>query len=610
MDTDPQPATELAIDEYGPWNPGILSELSPQLLSLCTIFRKENVFAALPEVSELAGLTGLELTDLVVFRPSRLALHELLVRVTADIEVPDPEEADVSSLGVEFRQIVDTIHTRHLLPRMEEIVRAYEKLQDEIVATVEQELAVLFGAEPREAPAPTRGIGLLGWRRWKESSRTRLVRNLEWEAHQGVIDRWVLGAGKSDDLLRSAVYRSLAKTITAVRMKHGRIWGSHSLLASIAVGLACNEHAGEMVGQLIDPYVKAAVAQEGLRLLPSQEHPIAMSTKGSSASGKSTMRPNQRKLATRMGASWRDFALISPDIFRRSLLDFNSLGNLSKYAGVFTSHELNIVDNKLDRHLERKAANGRTPHILIDRFRFDSFVANAREQWEVPARFGRPRLVHLLFMVTPPEETVERAWKRGLEIGRYKPVSDLLAHNVEAYSGMHGFFFARVLNQKQAVHYEFLDNGVPPDKPPLTIAFGQNNEMHIFDVRGILNIDRFRHININATCRSQVYLDCASVAASERIRFLSECVKRFPRVDFADRSSGRIWALVEAGELVWCDPEGLSSCATDDESRAALEAVLQKNLGASRREAAPPALNPESFYTIGLWGESRDAPLG
>src|SRR5271166_2617427 len=131
-----------------------------------------------------------------------------------------------------------------------------------------------------------------------------------------------------------------------------------------------------------------------------------------------------------------------------------------------------------------------------------------------------------------------------------------------------------------------------------------------FDVRGILNIDRFRHININATCRSQVYLDCASVAASERIRFLSECVKRFPRVDFADRSSGRIWALVEAGELVWCDPEGLSSCATDDESRAALEAVLQKNLGASRREAAPPALNPESFYTIGLWGESRDAPLG
>ena len=165
-------------------------------------------------IERLSCWTGLELTDLVVFRPSRLALHELLVRVTADIEVPDPEEADVSSLGVEFRQIVDTIHTRHLLPRMEEIVRAYEKLKDEMVATVEQELAVLFGAEPREAPAPARGIGLLGWRQRKESSRTRLVRHHEWEFHQGVIDRWVLGARKSDDLLRSAVYRSLAKRTT------------------------------------------------------------------------------------------------------------------------------------------------------------------------------------------------------------------------------------------------------------------------------------------------------------------------------------------------------------------------------------------------------------
>jgi hypothetical protein len=45
-------------------------------------------------------------------------------------------------------------------------------------------------------------------------------------------------------------------------------------------------------------------------------------------------------------------------------------------------------------------------------------------------RFGD--LVYMFFMITPPEMTVERAWLRGLKVGRYKAVEDLLAHNVEA----------------------------------------------------------------------------------------------------------------------------------------------------------------------------------
>src|SRR5271166_303546 len=103
-------------EEVGPWNPGVTSDLSSQLLALCTIFREENAFTTLTEVKEFAGVTGLELSDLVVFRPERLALHELLVRVTADIEVPDPEHAKVNSLGIEFRRIVESIHTQYVTP--------------------------------------------------------------------------------------------------------------------------------------------------------------------------------------------------------------------------------------------------------------------------------------------------------------------------------------------------------------------------------------------------------------------------------------------------------------------------------------------------------------
>ena len=76
-----------------------------------------------------------------------------------------------------------------------------------------------------------------------------------------------------------------------------------------------------------------------------------MNTKGPSASGKSTLRPLQRKLAGRIGVDWAEFALISPDIWRKQLLDYASLGDAYKYAGAFTGDELHLIDCKLDLYM-------------------------------------------------------------------------------------------------------------------------------------------------------------------------------------------------------------------------------------------------------------------
>ena len=56
---------------------------------------------------------------------------------------------------------------------------------------------------------------------------------------------------------------------------------------------------------------------------------------------------------------------------------------------------------------------------------------------------------------------VERAWKRGLEFGRYKAVDDTLAHSVEAYTGMPNVFFTWVRRSDKRIRFEFLDNTVP-----------------------------------------------------------------------------------------------------------------------------------------------------
>ena len=48
-------------------------------------------------------------------------------------------------------------------------------------------------------------------------------------------------------------------------------------------------------------------------------------------------------------------------------------------------------------------------HLLIDRFRFDTFApASDVAGSNLLTRFGS--LVYLFFLITPPDATVERAW--------------------------------------------------------------------------------------------------------------------------------------------------------------------------------------------------------
>ncbi len=67
-----------------------------------------NVLTTIEEAHERSAFTGLDPEDLVAFRPERLVVHELLIRVMGDVSVPDgPDYAD---LGVNFRKITETIH--------------------------------------------------------------------------------------------------------------------------------------------------------------------------------------------------------------------------------------------------------------------------------------------------------------------------------------------------------------------------------------------------------------------------------------------------------------------------------------------------------------------
>src|SRR5690606_24042576 len=120
------------------------------------------------------------------------------------------------------------------------------------------------------------------------------------------------------------------------------------------------------------------------------------------------------------------------------------------------------------------------------------------------SRFGDT--VFMFFVITPPAETVERAWTRGLKTGRYKAVDDLLYHNIEAYRGMPRLFFTWVKKDRQKMHFEFLDNSIPLGELPRSVAFGWNDRIAILDLECMRKMSIYKKVNLRARRPEDVLL--------------------------------------------------------------------------------------------------------
>ena len=597
-----------AAPPQGPWNPGIQSRVPKELLHLSTIFRSENVFTTLAAAAEMQGLTGFSPSELVAFRPQRLALHELLIRVTADFAVPDGSR--IGDLGINFREMASRLFERHLLPEMDAISAAYDRARFELRDAVDTALATVA---PEQAPAARA-------KRWPALRRFARLAGHRGAAAVPAGGGWGPGhiadcerlASMGEDPRQRIAYRVLARVMSALFTTHGHAWGTRELIASAAIDMACNEYGSDSIGRAIEPVLLRAARSEGYRLLPRQERPIVINTKGPSASGKSTLRPLQKKLAGDIGAQWRDFALISPDIWRKQLLDYGKLGAAYKYAGAFTADELQIVDQKLDRYMARKHRRGDMTHLLIDRFRFDSFAPDSDEAGSnLLTRFGQT--VYLFFMITPPEQLVERAWKRGLEFGRYKAVDDTLAHAVEAYTGIPDVFFTWVRRSDKRIRFEFLDNTVRLDERPRTVAFGGDDTCNVLSVKGTLDIERYGRVDVDAASPYLLYADRRLLGAEHNTGFLRRCVQGFRTINFADQATGRIYLRIESGVPVSMDGPAFRSAITDPDTLSGVRAVAP---GALRGEVAnsggaqylPGEGAAGAAPTLGQWGgAARDS---
>lgn len=589
-----QTAGSGALDP-GPWNPGIKSVIPQDLMPFVTLYRPENARRNYAEAKELSTLFGLPIEDLAVFTAERLIIHELLVRVTADLSVPDGPTYEV--LGINLRRMVDVIYRRHARAELAAFESLLETLRADARAIIDARLQPLFTKAAQPAPEKR---SLFNRIFSKPAIRPDAAPAMTPEQKAfAAIREWQSASEAATDPLTKTTLAILSKVAGAMLGQRGRLIPDQNLIAEVAVGMVGNSHGASLIGSALVPIIERAICTEGYRALPVQAKPLVMNVKGASAAGKSTIRTQQSLLAARIGVAWEDFALISPDYWRKYLIDYDSLGENYKYAAMLTGRELEIIDRKLDRYMAEKAAKGTLSHLLIDRFRFDSFAPQQIKEADsnLLTRFGDT--VYLFFMITPPEATVERAWARGLTTGRYKAVDDLLYHNIEAYTGMPQLFFAWALSTRKKVHYEFLDNSVAKGERPRTIAFGWNGEMTILDSAAMAGIERFKHINVEARRPEEVYRNVDASGTSEP--FLAQCARLIPSISLAEFATGRAYALIERGTCSWFDAQ---KRALAEESLAAFGIRLPPAEISNEDGDPPPVTAPideERRHTVGTW---------
>lgn len=587
------------VEPFDAWKPGLSSDIPQTLWPSVTLFREENASVSYATAKELSDLTGLKLLELYALRAERHVVHALLIRVTADLSVTDgPNYAD---LGINLRGMVDRIYTRHMLPQMKAIGAEFTAEKEKAASFVREQLSVqIFDRESEQIAKPVRRSF---FDRLFPKSRAKPVKRPSDEPKElTAINHWRSCLSSCTDPLQKACLQALVDSVDAIVGRRGKLIPDQSLLVDIIVNQVGNTHGADVVNRFIEPLWKTAVEAEGYRLLPTQSKPVMMNVKGASASGKSTIRPQQRQLAESLGIPWDEFALISTDYWRKYLLDYSSLGDDYKYAAMLTGNELEVVDKRLDGYMARKAAANTMSHLLIDRFRFDSFVVDIDKapNSRLLSRFGD--FVYLFFMVTPPAETVVRAWKRGLQTGRYKAVDDLLYHNVEAYTGMPSLFLSWVNSKDKQIHFEFLDNDVVEGELPKTAAFGRNHRLTILDVSLFLNIDRYRKVDIAATGPEEIFKQ-ADLEAGLNTGFIVDCAHKVPEIVLADQDSGFIYARVSDAELVWWDTDYLALHRENNDLTSALLALGYDASATALPQHRPDPIDiaAESLVTVGRW---------
>tara|TARA_B100000767_G_C19532261_1_gene437121 strand:+ start:232 stop:717 length:486 start_codon:yes stop_codon:yes gene_type:complete len=159
------------------------------------------VYTSYDEVEEIANLTGLKSEHLVGFTSWRLVMHELIVRVGANIHIPEAEHEE--DLGINFRRITNDILYQHIAPLYDSIEAKFQNLSVSVKLEVDRLLAEEVMVEKKSTLAIKKWL----WPWEKKPTQKRSLLSGEEIQFKAINQLKTVGLAHTDPLVK-AVYKS------------------------------------------------------------------------------------------------------------------------------------------------------------------------------------------------------------------------------------------------------------------------------------------------------------------------------------------------------------------------------------------------------------------
>jgi hypothetical protein len=140
---------------------------------------------------------------------------------------------------------------------MSEMVAAYDRVRNELSALIEAELAPLF---PQSASLAACGYGT------EAGLLARLIGRREAQApaespsngeERHLVAEWDAKADAATDPIQKAAYRALERVVSALLIRHDRVWGSRELIASLA-RTSRQPRGGDAIGAIVSQCIAEA----------------------------------------------------------------------------------------------------------------------------------------------------------------------------------------------------------------------------------------------------------------------------------------------------------------------------------------------------------------
>ena len=130
--------------------------------------------------------------------------------------------------------------------------------------------------------------------------------------------------------------------------------------------------------------------------------------------------------------------------------------------------------------------------------------------------------------------------------------------------------------------------------------------MTILDVKLMIDIERYRKVNIEARQANQIFKP-AEMDIKFNVGYLKRCADQISQINFADQSTAHVYARIIEGKLIWCDCDYIENKTLQSGVKVALEALGYKPDSAKYENASAPQtidIDHEKSFTLGRWNEN------